>query len=330
MWRWLILLALPLLLWSAYWGAGAYTLRHGLENALHGQQHGDVVARYDDAQLSGFPGEFKVSMSNLALHQAGVFAWRLPEITLQAPSYQPQNIRLDIAGAQQIETAFGALELTADLLEIGVFLRPALSLPVVRAELRAAATSLVQRQEELWAIGLEQLLIELEARDSLIQNNVTLHPYDLALEAVALDLSQSGLDLPPSHQRLERLQADLSLAFHRSWDISALEQGPPHLAAVLIREIAIQSGATELQVTGQLAQGSAGFLSGNLVVDVKNWRELLAVFREAGYLDPDIADIIVDILGAQYPDAHMTLPLSIENGQIKFGVFTLGVLPALP
>ena len=330
MWRWLILLVLPLLLWSAYWGAGAYTLRHSLASALQGHQHGHVITQYEHAQLSGFPGEFRMNMSNVALHQAGVFAWRLPEVTLHAPSYQPQNIRLDVAGAQQIETALGALELTADPLEIGVFLHPALSLPLARAELRAGETSLVQRQENGWAIGLERLLIELQARDSLTQNNITFYPYDLELEAVALDLSQSGLDLPQSHQRLERLHADISLAFLGNWDISALEQGPPLLEAILIRSIAIEAGETQLRLTGQLAQEPTGFLSGNLVLDVGNWRELLAAFREAGYLNPNIADMIVDMLGAQYPGADMTLPITIENGQVRFGVFILGVLPPLP
>lgn len=330
MWRWVIFLVLPLLLLSAYWGAGIYTLRYGLESVLQGHQHGDVVTQYEHVQLSGFPGQFKVNMSNIALHQAGVFAWTLPEVTLQALSYQPQNIRLDVAGAQRIETALGALQLTADPLEIGVFLRPALSLPLARAELRAGETSLVQGQENGWAIELEHLVIELQARDSVVQNSIALYPYDFELEAVALDLSRSGLDLPSSHQRLDSLHADLSLAFLSDWDISVLERGMPHLEAILIRSMAIESGTIELRLTGLLVQESTGFLSGNLVVDIKNWRELLAVFREAGYLDPDIADIIIDILGAQYPDAHMSLPLSIENGQIKSGILTLGVLPSLP
>jgi hypothetical protein len=330
MWRWAFILMLPLLLWSAYWGAGAYTLRHGLESALQGQKHGDVVTQYEHAQISGFPGAFKVNMSNVALHQAGVFAWRVPEVTLHAPSYQPQTIRLDVTGAQRIETALGALELTADPLEIGVFLRPALSLPLARAELRAGETSLVQRQENGWAIGFERLLIELQARDSLTQNNVTLSPYDLDVEAVALDLSQIGLDLPPDYQRIAHLHADLSLAFRRNWDISALQQGPPPLDAILIRSIAIATSETERRLTGQLAQEPTGFLSGNLVADVENWRALLVAFREAGYLHPDIADMIIDMLGAQYPGADMTLPLTIENGQVRFGVFILGVLPPLP
>ena len=331
MWRWAFILMLPLLLWSAYWGAGAYTLRQSLESALQGQLHGDVVTQYEHAHLSGFPGAFKVNMSNVALHHAGVVAWRVPEVRLQASSYRPQTIRLDVTGAQRIETALGALELTADPLEIGVFLRPAFSLPLARAELHAGETSLVQHQDTGWAVGLDRLLIELQARDSLTQHNVTFYPYDLDVEAVALDLSQSGLDLPPDHQRIARLHADLSLAFRRNWDVSALQQGPPPLDAILIRSIAIATSETELRLTGQLTQEPTGFWSGNLVLDVGNWRELLAAFREAGYLNPDIADMIIDMLGGgQHPGADMTLPLTIENGHVRFGVFILGVLPPLP
>jgi len=329
MWRWLVFIALPLLLWSAYWGTGAYTLRHGLESALQGHSHGAVVTRYEYAQLSGFPTEFKLNMSNLELHQAGVFSWRFPEVNLQAQSHQPQNIRLDVAGEQQIETALGALELTADLLEVEVFLRPSLSLPLAQAQLRSGGAQLVHG-EDGWGVALDRLLMELQARDSLEQDSVTLHPYDLNLEAGALDLSQSGLDLPPGYQRIDSVRADLSLAFSRSWDLSVLDQGPPRLEAILIQDLVIQTGETGLQMTGQLAQAPTGFLTGNLVVDIENWREVLAVFRDAGYVDPDIADLIVEFLGPQHPGPQMTLPLSIENGQIRFGAFTLGILPALP
>ncbi|MCH8518013.1 MAG: DUF2125 domain-containing protein, partial [Cyclobacteriaceae bacterium] len=215
---------------------------------------------------------------------------------------------------------------------VEVFFRPSLSLPLARAQLRSEGARLADRGEEAdgWDLALERLLMELRALDSIEQNNVTLHPYDLDLEAVALDLSQSGLDLPPGYQRLDSLRADLALAFSSGWDLSVLDQGLPRLEAIVIRGLAIQAGDAALRMTGQLAQEPTGFLSGNLVVDVENWREVLAVFRDAGYLDPDIAALIVEFLGPQQPGPQMTLPLSIENGQIRFGAFTLGILPALP
>lgn len=332
MWRWLTLLALPLLLWSAYWGVGAYALRHGVESGLQDQNHGHVATRYAHAQLSGFPTEFALNMSELELYQAGVFSWRLPEVKLQAPSHQPQNIRLDVAGEQRIETALGDLTLMAEVLEVEVFFRPSLSLPLARAQLRSEGARLVHGEEVVdgWEVGLERLLMELRGLDEIEHDGTILHPYDLTLDAVALDLSQSGLNLPPSHHRLDSLRADLALAFTRSWDLSVLDQGAPRLDTIVIRSLAMQAGESELRVTGQLLQGPTGFLFGELVVDIENWRDVLTVLRDAGYVDPDVVALIVEFLGAQYPGTQMTLPLSVQNGQIQLGVFTLGVLPALP
>jgi hypothetical protein len=327
--RWLILLGLPLLLWSAYWGVGAYALRHGLESTLQDQSHGAIVTRYEQIHLSGFPTEFKLNMSNLELRRAGMFSWKLPQLEAQAPSYLPQNIRLEVAGEQRIETALGSLKLTADLLEVGIFLRPSLSLPLARSQLHAEG-ALLSDDGDGGQFQAGRLLMELTALDSVEQNGTVLHPYQLGFEADDLDLSQSGLSLPPSHHNLDTLRGALTLAFSSGLDLSVLDQGLPRLVGVLIQGLAIQAGGSELQMIGQLAQAPTGLLSGNLVVDVVNWRELLAVFRDAGYVDPDIADLMVEFLGAQYPGEQMTLPLDIENGQIRLGVFTLGILPALP
>ena len=327
--RWLIILALPLVLWSAYWGAGAYTLKQGVAGTLQGQSHGALFTRYSQAQVSGFPTGFQLNLSDFELQQAGMFSWNLPELELQAQSYQPQNIRLEVAGEQTLETAFGALHLTASLLEIGLFLRPTLALPLARAQIEMEGASLTHKDQD-WQIGLQQLLMELEALDPVEQDNAQLYPYQLNLDAAALDLSQSGIDLPPSHQIIDRLRADLSLIFSGVWDVSMLEQGPPRLEAVLVRGLAAQAGSSELRMTGQLAQAATGRVFGELVVEVVNWRELLVVLQDAGYVDPDVAELIVEFLGDQYPDELMTLPLEIENGQVRFGVFTLGVLPALP
>ena len=327
--RWLIILAVPVVLWSAYWGAGAYALKQGVAGTLQGQSHGALSTRYAKAQVSGFPTGFQLNMSDFELQQAGVFSWNLPALELQAQSYQPQNIRLEVAGEQTLDTAFGALRLTADLLEIGLFLRPTLALPLGRAQLEMEGAGLVH-QELDWQIGLQELLMELQALDPVAQDRAVLYPYQLNLESTALDLSQSGIDLPPSHQIIDSLRANLSLVFSGVWDLSVMEQGPPRLEAVLVRGFAAQAGASELRMTGQLAQSATGLLSGELVVEVVNWRELLAVLRDAGYVDPDIAELIVEFLGDQYPDEQMTVPLEINNGQVRFGVFTLGILPALP
>lgn len=326
--RWLIIIALPFLLWSAYWSAGAYSLKQGVAGTLQGQRHGALTTRYAQAQVSGFPTGFHLTMSDFELHQGGVFSWSLPELELQAPSYQPQNIRMEIGGAQKIDTRFGALDLTASLLDIGMFLRPALTLPLGRAQLQMEQARLAH--DDGWLIGVKQLLMELQELEQVEQDSTVLYPYHLSLEATALDLSESGVELPPSHQIVESLGADLALVFSRAWDISVLDQGPPLLERVLVRGLSMHLGMSELSITGHMAQAATGRLFGELVVEIVQWRALLGALQEAGYVDPDVAALIVEFLGDQYPDDRMTLPLEIDNGQVRYGVFTLGVLPALP
>lgn len=342
--RWLIILALPLLLWSAYWGAAAYTLKQGVADVLQGQEHGAVSSSYTEARISGFPTDFQINMSDLEVRQAGVFSWTLPEMELHAPSYQPQTVRLDFDGEQTVQTRFGTLHLEANLLEIAVFLRPALALPLGRAQLQLEEARLThegqggqgnQGSDEAGDWQLELKALQVELRDlpdtrQADQGDNAPYPYQLSLAATDLDLSEIGSDLPPDYQVMEVIVADLGLGFSDVWDRSVLNEGMPRLETLLIRESGLRLGESELRMTGQLERADTGVLSGSLVVDVQNWRELLAVLRGAGYVNPDVADLIVEFLGDQYPSDKMTLPLQIQDGQIQFGVFTLGVLPALP
>lgn len=329
--RWFIFLVLPLLVWSTYWAVGAYALKEGVAVALQGQSHGALTTRYAQAEVSGFPAGFQLNVSDLELQQAGIFSWKLPALELQAPSYQPQNIRLEIAGEQKIDTRFGELDLIAGVLEIGLFLRPALSLPLGRAQLLMEQASLTHASMASvgWSVGVERLQMDLGAFESSERGDTVVYPYQLNFEATALDLSQSGLDLPPSHQIIESLKADIMLGFSDVWDISVLDQGPPRLDMFLIRGLLLRVGSSELSMTGQLAQTATGQVFGDLLVDILQWRDLLDVLQEAGYVDPDVAALAVDFLGDQYPEDRLTLPLRIDNGQVRFGVFTLGILPAL-
>ena len=326
---WLVILALPVLLWSAYWGAGAYTLKHGMESMLQDQHNGAVLSRYGDAQVGGFPTDFQVNMSDLELDRAeSGFSWRISQIELRAPSYQPQNIQLDVSGEQRVETTLGALDLEARLFEINVSLRPTLDLPLGRAQL-ALEGAVVAHEQKGWLLGLERLMVDL--RDVPSPDQAGSAPYQMTLAAKSLDLSDLGWNLPPSHQVMESLRARIGFAFSRAWDRSVLDQGFPRMDALMIHDIAMRIGDSEVTVTGQLERGSAGLMSGELLVDILNWRAILNILRQAGYIDPDIAGLIEDLMAGQdAAEDRVQLPITLEQGVISLGVFKLGFLSPLP
>jgi hypothetical protein len=99
----------------------------------------------------------------------------------------------------------------------------------------------------------------------------------------------------------------------------------------VIRQAEVLFGNTTIALSGQLEASQDGVVSGQIVADIRGWRDLLKMLRQTGYMDPDMADLILETLGDQVePTEPLNIPLRIEDGMVSFGIFSLGFLPSLP
>ena len=328
---WLILaLAVPALLWTAYWGAAAFAVKQGAERFVQEQRHGDLSSRFAELRIGGFPTDLRFDFEDVQVQDADRFVWSVPVARLSAPAYRPQDVRLDLSGPQKVEGRFGDLDIQAEVFDIGLLFRLAASVPLARVQLIMEAGRLAHASG--WRLDAERLLVTFqEPANSAADTAGDLSLYRLGLEGRALDLSGLLIDLPPDYQEITDVTARMGLAFSRPWDRSLLETGPPDLRGLIIDQGQIRFGEATLTLSGQLAVSADGLLSGHVDIELQGWRAVLAAFRQTDFLDPDIADLILDFLGPETDDQEAArVPLQFQDGMVSFGIFTLGFLPPLP
>ena len=324
--RWLILLVLaPALLWSAYWGVVAFRVQHDLETALRGESFEGLSGQVQESRMRGFPSRFHFGITDLELHQAGIFSTAIPQVQIEAAAYSPHLINLELESPQRVTTAFGDTIIEADLFQIGIFLRPHLSVPLDRAALRLDAAELTTPDQGRF-LGIDRLnMMFSETPES--QNGDTEGLYRFSLEGTGIDLSDLLPDVPDAYRTISGIRADIGLIYSSLWDSAVFSTGFPRLQNVIIPEARLTLGPSEISLRGQVSVGAQGALTGDVILDITAWRGFLAALTQAGILDQDLAEVILQIMGGQDDGDTITLPLRIENNLVSFGVFTLGFLP---
>lgn len=322
----LIAAAIPVVLWSGYWGAGAWALKQGAHGVLKEGQNGELSGQFAQAQVGGYPSAFNLTLTDLHVRDAGLFAWSVPSARVNAPSYRPQSISVDLEGPQEIRTTLGAMMLEAEALQIETFIRPSLDVPLGRALLQVDEAFL--SHEAGWSVRLDDLDVNL--RDTPQADAPAMGIYQLEAAATEIDLSDLLPELPQTHQQVPEFSTAMQLSFSKPLDRHAFAGSPPTLSGLVIEQAEIRLGESEATLSGQFQIAEDGQLSGTVTLGVTNWQGLMAALRESGYINPDVADLVTDALLEQGMTDRLTLPLRVEDGVVQFGMFRLGVLPRLP
>ena len=177
-------------------------------------------------------------------------------------------------------------------------------------------------------VMFQEITTEIDGADAPEE---TARDYRLELDARRIDLSVVLPELPPEYHDVTAATADALLSFSRTWNRAVLEQGLPDLRQLVVRQAEVLFGNTTITLSGQLEASQDGVVSGQIVADIRGWHDLLKMLRQTGYMDPDMADLILETLGDEIePEETLEIPLKIESGMVKFGIFSLGLLPSLP
>lgn len=324
--RWLLLLILvPVLAWSAYWAAAAFGMKHSLETALSGQSIEGLSGQAQESRVSGFPSQFSFGITELELRQAEIFSASIPQVQIEASAYSPHLINLELDSPQRVTTAFGDTVVDADLFQIGVFLRPNMSMPLDRILLRLNNANMTVTSQER-RLNADRLDLDFfETPES--QSGETEGIYRLRVVGEGIDLSDLLSDFPDGYRSISDVRADIGLAYSSLWDRSVFNTGFPRLQNVIVPEAQLTLGPSQISLKGQVSVGFQGNITGNVIIDISAWRGLLAALTQAEIIHQDLSEVILQIMDGQDENDTVNLPLKIENNLVSFGVFTLGFLP---
>ena len=316
--------------WSAFWWIGSRAVERSTAAWLDARAEDNWVANYSGVRTIGFPNRFDTTISDLELAdpETGV-AWSAPFLQLLRLSYQPNHVIAVWPGTQTIASPHQRWTLGTENARASLVFVSRSDYELDR--LTAVFDGVAVDSTAGWSAEIEQA--RLAARRSAVVPegvDIAFELTDLRPEGVLLaKLAEAGL-VPGA---IGKLEADARLAFDAPWNRQAVEARRPAVTGLELNLLKMTWGRLELWMAGDLAVDAAGRASGEITVKARNWREMLRIGEEAGWIPESMAQAIesgLDLL-ARLSGSPRTLdaPLAFRDGEMFLGPVMLGEAPRL-
>jgi hypothetical protein len=327
------LLVLAPVLWTAWWLLAAQTRDRGLAAWLDARRAEGWQAEAAAIATTGFPRRLDTRVERLALADPEVgWAWETPSLDIRGDAWAPTRVEVALPPEQTLAAPGEAMTLRSETLGGTLGFLPGPSLELAALAIEGAGLALDAGSG--WTAGADRLEAAVREADPA---TAPAHAYDLTLAA-------ETVRLPPALDALidpggvldavfDRLTLDARAAFDAPLDRRAVEDGPPPLSAVSLRDLDARWGDLALRARGNLRADAEGYAEGRLDLRAENWRRMLRAARDAGALDRGLADAIEAGLGllAMLGGSEETIeaPLSFEGGWTRLGPVPVGPAPRL-
>ncbi|MDB4169444.1 DUF2125 domain-containing protein [Planktomarina sp.] len=321
--RTLLLIAIPFFIWTGYWTALAYAIERGIALTSGDPQISGNAAQFQVASITGYPQSFSIGITEIEIGTKDSFTWATQEILVEAKSYQPNRINLDLSDPHSISGSIGSLEINTELADLSVFFKPNLQLSL--GNLEALFKNLVLSFDGLADAKIETMSARIDASPNTEKN------YRLTAQIENLDLSDILVGLGSDYQTFQNISLSAEVELSQPLDRLAIATGSPQLQILLLREALINYGETSVLLDAKLVLNKLGTLNGNMNFTVQNWKNLFGLAKNLGYVEPDLEEffysILINLASQDGSEDTLTIPLAITNNTVSYGALTLGVLP---
>ena len=301
----------------------AYAVERGISLASENPQVSGSEVRFEVASVTGYPKNFTIGITEIELGAKDRFTWATQEVLVEAKSYQPNRINVDLSKPHSISGSLGSLEIDAELADLSVLFKPNLQLSL--GSLEALFKNLTLSFEGLPDAEIETMSARLDASPNTEKN------YQLTAQIENLDLSNILVGLGSDYQTFQNISLSAEAELSQPLDRLTMASGAPQLQMLLLREALINYGDISVLLDAKLVRNEAEALNGNINLTVQNWKTLFSLVKNLGYVEPDLEEffytILVNLAIQGGSEDTLTIPLTINNNTISFGALTLGVLP---
>ena len=301
----------------------AYAVERGISLASDNPQVSGSEVRFEVASVTGYPKNFTIGITEIELGAKDRFTWATQEVLVEAKSYQPNRINVDLSKPHSISGSLGSLEIDAELADLSVLFKPNLQLSL--GSLEALFKNLTLSFEGLPDAEVETMSARLDASPNTEKN------YQLTAQIENLDLSNILVGLGSDYQTFQNISLSAEAELSQPLDRLTMASGAPQLQMLLLREALINYGDISVLLDAKLVSNEAEALNGNINLTVQNWKTLFSLVKNLGYVEPDLEEffytILVNLAIQGGSEDTLTIPLTINNNTISFGALTLGVLP---
>lgn len=313
-------------LYGGYWFVGSRAVLKGAETALI-QLKADGRADYSNVELAGFPSRFDVTISDPKLVSAdGLESWTAPFLQLFALSYRPNHIIAVWPHDQTVTFGAQTFDIKSSDMRASVAFTAGLSLPLEHSELEGHDLALSSNFG--WSVLAEKLIFATR------QSSLAPYSHEVAIVVTGLvpgdDLRRMVDPKGLQPKRVDEIRISAVPVFDRPIDRSAAVT-PPQITGVRNIAAALAWGSMSLDAKGDLGRDDNGFAKGRIGISAHSWREIYAMFVDAGLvrkeIAPTIENVLTELAKSSGEDNLMVLPLIFDGGRARLGPIPLGPAP---
>ncbi len=328
--RLLLLLVAAALGWGLYWVVGARATEQGLAAWLDARRGEGWTAEAATLATGGFPNRFDTTFKALDLSDpdTGV-GWSAPWFQILSLSYKPTHVIAVWPDEQELRLPGEILGIASTRmigsLELGV--TPAL--PLQRLVIEAAEAELASSLGWDAAIAATQIAL----RESPGATDARSYDLAISLTGFAPDSAEirrlRGLVGLP--ETIETLSAELTVAFDKGWDLSAIEDRRPQPREIEITGLTARWGDLALAGSGRITVAADGVGAGDIALEATNWRDILALAEATGALPeaqvPLVRAALETLAKLAGNPERLDVPLRFSRGFVLIGPVPLGPAP---
>ena len=315
--------AFPFLIWTVYWTVSAYAIEHGISLAIEDPKVSKTEMQFEVASVVGYPQAFSVGFSDIMIGSKGSFKWATKEANLEAKSYLPNKISLDISKPHSISGPFGSFEVDANVANLVILFQPNFQLSL--GNLDGLFENIILSFGGLPDTRIDMVSTRVEA------SPIDKTSYSLSAKIKGFDLSDILVDLESDYQYIPNISFIAEVGLTHPLDRYVIYEAAPKVKVLTLQEALINYGATSISINGELTVNDSEKLDGNFTLKVQGWKILFNLAKEVGFINTDLEEFFYKVLsGIAKQDGSedtLNLPLNIKNNTVSYGVLTLGVLP---
>ena len=317
------LLALPFFIWTGYWVASAYAIKKGVSLASENTQIPGLNAQFKIASVMGYPQKFSVGVSDIEVKTRNSFMWKTQEVILEAKSYSPNEVSVNLSEPHRISGSLGSLNMDAGNAKLTALFQPNWQLAL--GNINLIFEDLRIAYESHWDASIGKASASLK---SFPDNTKA---YQLNIELEDFNLSDVFEGVPTDYQTIQNVSLVTEVLLTSPLDRLIIGNGAPALQMLLVRKAQFDFGASVVSLDGKLAYDENDTVTGVLNVTVQGWESLFNLAKGVGYIEPNLenlfAMILTDLASQDGISETLTIPLDIQNNKISYGALTLGILP---
>ena len=318
------------LVWSIYWFAAGYGVRHAITNWFDTRQQQGWHAEFVDIGTGGYPRRHQTRLvgPGLADPQTGT-AWQADWMQFDSPAIWPGHQRVTFPDTAQRLSYF---DQTLTILPTGMVadmrLRPGARLQLETMALTSGGWQVTKGTDTLIAASALTLSMQQTETPDIYQFDIDAPEFTPGPELRRLMRSSDSLP-----ETFETLRLDMQVDFSAPWDLSALETARPQPQHIDLRLVEVRWGGLRLLAAGKLDVDAQGIPTGAMTIKADNWREMLAMAAAAGTIPAkvmDPAERVLNLLAGMSGNPNaLDVQLNFRDGYVAFGPFPLGPAPRL-